>query len=210
MPVPVMGLVAQPTLEDWNLASISFAENSTGYTNMAASVSYTLWRNPDDHTDPVNLTELDDVTLRSLHDVPAWPRPAWMVEQIERMRYPLLWEAVRTTWHREPSALSSPHRVLVDHVNYVLMNRFRTELGLGEIGSTRFRAVVSASAVNDQVRVSVDGVEMQGFEIATDPFVYAIGADIGGGTVVTAVVPRDELDFVRIEFVERSEPTRRD
>jgi hypothetical protein len=149
MPVPVMGLVAQPTLEDWNLAGISFAENSTGYTDMAASVSYTLWRNPDDHTDPVNLTEVDDATLRSLDDVPAWPRPAWTVEQIERMRYPLLWEAVRTTWHREPSALSSLHRVLVDHVNYILTNRFRTELGLGEIGSTRFRAVVSARAVND-------------------------------------------------------------
>jgi hypothetical protein len=60
------------------------------------------------------------------------------------------------------------------------------------------------------VRVSVDGVEMQGFEIATDPFVYGIGADLGGGTVVTAGVPRDELDFVRIEFVECSEPKRRD
>jgi hypothetical protein len=41
-----------------------------------ASVSYTLWRNPDDPDDPVNLGELDEQQRRALEAAPAWPRPA--------------------------------------------------------------------------------------------------------------------------------------
>ena len=48
------------------------------------------------------------------------------------MRYPQLREAVRTTWHRDSSERSSVRSVLVDHVNYILMNQFRRELGLSE------------------------------------------------------------------------------
>ena len=66
---------------------------------------------------------------RAIELVPPWPRPAWLVEGVERMRYPQLWEAVRTTWHRDPSRLSSVHGLLVDHVNHILMNQCREEPG---------------------------------------------------------------------------------
>jgi hypothetical protein len=208
MPVPLMGLVVQSSLEDVSMESVAYGQDATGYVEMAASISYTLWRNPDDRSDPINLAVLDEKTRRSLDEVPPWPRPVWLVEQVERMRYPLLWEAVRTTWHRDPSELSAPRRVLIDHANYVLMNRFREELGLGEISSDRFAARLTERAVNDRMSVRVDGVEKPAIEIDADPYVYAIGAEIGAGTVVTAVVPRDELDYVRIEFAQRSEPKR--
>lgn len=44
----------------------------------------------------------------------------------------------------------------------------------------------------------------EGVEIGTDPFVYGVGASLGQGGVVTAVLPRDELDYIRVEFAKRS------
>jgi hypothetical protein len=83
------------------------------------------------------------------------------------------------------------------------MNRFRVELRLGDISSDRFAARLTERVVNDRVSVRVDGVEKPAIEIDADPYVYAIGGEIGGGTVVTAVVPRDELDYVRLAFAHR-------
>ncbi|KQM60431.1 hypothetical protein ASE64_01705 [Agreia sp. Leaf210] len=47
---------------------------------------------------------------------------------------------------------------------------------------------------------------MPAIEIDTDPFVYAIGVELAPDTVLTAVIPRDELQHVRIEFVRRIPP----
>lgn len=75
---------------------------------MTVSMSATLWRNPVNKSDPVNLADLDEATRRALDEVPPWPRPAWLVESVERMRYPMLWEAVQTTGIvRRPSAAPS-------------------------------------------------------------------------------------------------------
>ncbi|WP_440708228.1 hypothetical protein [Herbiconiux sp. YIM B11900] len=41
-------------------------------------------------------------------------------------------------------------------------------------------------------------------EIDTDPFVYAIGVQLARDTVLTAVIPREELQYVRVEFVRRA------
>lgn len=205
MPVPVMGFVAQPTLEDARMAN-TMSQGMTEFSSMTVGISYTLWRNPDDRSDTANLADLDESTRRGLDGPFPVPRPAWMVEQVERMRYPLLWEAVRTTWHRDPSDFSAPSRLLVEHANHILINRFRKELGLGELGADRFAARLTERAVNPRATVTVDGIELPALEIDTDPFVYAIGVELAAGTVVTAIVPRDDLDFVHIEFARR--PTR--
>ena len=62
---------------------------------------------------------------------------------------------------------------------------------------------VTVRAVNGRVTVLVDGVEVPAAEIDTDPFVYGIGAEVEGG-VVTAVLPRAELEHIRIQFATRS------
>ena len=208
LPVPVMGLVPQPSLEDVNLESIASGTNASGLTSMAVSISYTLWRNPDDRSDPVNLADLDDEMRRSLEVVPPWPRPAWLVEQVERMHYPLIWEAVRTSWARDPAERFAPARVLLDHVNHVLTNRFRAELGLGEVGADRFAPRLREQAVNPRAHLRADGVELPAVEIDTDPYVYAIGAQLPSGAVLTAVLPRDDLPHLRVEFAERLRPAR--
>ena len=171
---------------------------------MTASVTYTLWRNPADRSDPINLAGLNQQAGRTVEDAPPWPRPAWLVEQVKRMRYPQLWEAVRTTWHRDPSQRTSVRSVLVDHVNYVLMNQYRQELGLSHSPWDQPAPAVTDRMVNGQVSVFGNGAEVPGAEIDTDPFVYGIGAELAGGGVVTAVLPRAELKRIPIQFTTRA------
>ena len=206
MPVPVLGLVPQPSLDDVHMESTTSSQGTGGMSQMSVSINYTLWRNPLDRSDPVNLADLDESTRRAL-DVPAsHPRPAWLIEQVERMRYPMLWEAVRTAWHRDPSDLSTPSYLLVEHANYILMNRFREELGLGAIHTDRFSAQLTERTVNPSATAIVEGVQVPAVEIETDPFVYGIGVELAPDTVLTAVIPRDALPHVRIEFTRRASP----
>ncbi len=203
MPIPVMGLVPQPSLEEMDTAGFQSGEDDRGYSEMTASLSYTLWRNPNDHSDPINLADLDEQQRSAIEHVPPWPRPAWLVEHVGRLRYPLLWEAVQTSWHRDSSERTSVGELLVDHVNYILMNQFRQERGLSGNPWDQPAPDVTVRAVNRRVSVLVDGVEVPAAEIDTDPFVYGIGAELDGGGVVTAVIPRAELGHVRIQFATR-------
>ncbi|OIH84226.1 hypothetical protein BLJ79_12215 [Arthrobacter sp. UCD-GKA] len=203
MPVPVRGLVPQPSLEDPGWVGLASGLDDRGYSDMTASLSYVLWRNPDDRSDPVNLADLDEQTRLAIEDVPPWPRPAWLLEHVERMRYPQLWEAVRTTWNRDSSDRSSVGSVLVEHVNSILVNQFREKRGLGGNPWDHPAPEVTPGSVNGRVTVLVDRVEAPAAEIDTDPFVYGIGAALEGGAVVTAVLPRAELGRIRIEFTTR-------
>lgn len=202
MPIPIIEFAAQPSLEvaDFN---VSTTGSGRGLDEMAVSVSATLWRNPVDKSDPVNLADLDDVTRRSIEEVPPWPRPAWLIEYVERMRYPMLWEAVQTTWHREESERSTLDVLLAHHTNHILMNQFRQELGLSA-HDWDSAALTSERAVRRGVDVMIDGVPISGVEIDTDPFVYAVGAKLPRGGTLTAVIPREHLPYLTLEFVQRS------
>ena len=203
MPVPVMGLVPQPSLEDPDWVGLASGLDDRGYSDMTASLSYVLWRNPDDRSDPVNLADLDEQTRMAIEHVPPWPRPAWLLEHVVRMRHTQLWEAVRTTWNRDSCDLSSVGSVLVEHVNHILMNQYRQERGLGGNPWDRQAAEVAVRSVKSRAKVLVDGVDVPAAEIDTDPFVYGIGAELEGGAVVTAVLPRAELGRIRVEFTTR-------
>jgi hypothetical protein len=203
----VLGLRAQPSLEDWGALGLETGADGSGAWMRAVTVGYTLWRNPADRDDPANLAELDDDTRRSLDQEPPWPRPPWILDMVQRMRYPMLWEAVRTSWHRDASELSTLPYLLAHHANHVLMNRFREELGLepgptGADGAWR----VTERNVNPAAQLDVDGERMPASEIDTDPFVYAIGVRLDPTTVATVVVPRDELPFVDLALATRTAP----
>jgi hypothetical protein len=204
MPIQIMGLVPQPSLEDTDSVGLGYGQDARGYSDMTASVTYTLWRNPIDRSDPINLADLDEQTRRAIEDVPPWPRPAWLVKQVKRMRYPQLMEAVRTTWHRDRSERTSTRSVLLDHVNYILMNQYRQELGLGGNPWDQHAPTGIDLMFNDQVTVLVSGLEMPAVEVDTNPFVYGIGTELPGGGIVTAVLPRAELNRIQIQFTTRS------
>lgn len=91
-----MGLVPQPAIEDTGRPAIMESTGGSGRSQLAVSFSYTLWRNPDAHADPVNLKHLGPEEQAAIETVPPWPRPVWLIEYVEMMRYPQLWEAVRT------------------------------------------------------------------------------------------------------------------
>lgn len=191
-------LVDQRTLEfaDISLSSLS---DGTSFSMMAESVSWTLWRNPDDRSDPANLADLDDATRRSHDEVPPWPRPSWLIEEVERMRYPRLMEAVRTTWNRDETELTTLDRLLVEHANYILRNQFREELGIG-IQDWDSPALATERTVRHGVELIIDGAPVTGAMIETDPFVYAVGAKLSNGGTLTAVVPREHLPCITLEF----------
>lgn len=202
LPIAVMGLVPQPSLEDTGWVGLNSAHGRDGYTELTAVLSYTLWRHPADRSDPRNLAELDEDTRRAIREVPPWPRPPWLIEQVERMRYPQLEEAVRTTWDRDPSSAPSLATRLIDHVEHVLVNRFRRELGLSDVGSDWPWGQIPESAVSTAV-TTVDGVELPAVELDTDPLVYGAGVTLPSGGLATAVISRAELEHVRIGFATR-------
>lgn len=194
---PLMGLVPQPTIEDTDRPAI-MEVGGEGLSQLAVSFSYMLWRNPDDRADPVNLKDLAPHEQAAIETIPPWPRPAWLVEYVESMRYPQLWEAVRTCWTRDQSEYTTLDRQLIDHTNYILMNQFREDLGLtpGPTGDGPW--MVGPSSVNTAATLEIDGEVVPAVEIDTDPFVYAVGAHIRPDVVTTVVIARDHLPHVRL------------
>jgi hypothetical protein len=202
---PVMGLVPQPSVEDANAVGIGGGKDQHGDSDLSVSITYTLWRNPLDRADPVNFAELDEQTRVSL-EPPPWPRPAWLVAQAERLRYPMLWEAVRTTWHRDQREHNTLAAQLIHHTNYILVNQFREELGLPAMPGSEDWRQVKPSAVNRAATLEVDGIVVPAFEVDTDPFVYAVGVELSPGVAATAVIARDHLPFVRLALTTRTVP----
>ncbi len=200
----VLGLVPQPHVEDWCALGIETGARNGVTDRFAAVLSYTFWRNPADRADPINLAELDDATRTALDTTPSWPRPPWLLDRVERMRYPMLWEAVRTSWHREDARRPSVPAELVRHVNNVLANRHHTEWTRDPAALAHgLPEHVDERHVERDIPVTVDGATIPGLRIDTDPFVLGIAADLGAGRTLTAVVDRDALPFLTIEFAER-------
>ena len=95
----------------------------------------------------------------------------------------------------------TPESTLVAHVNHILTNSFR-ELRVvdgipGELDSPVTESHMEAFAV------PVDGVDVPGMRIDTDPHVYAVGAGLGD-RILTAALARDHLPHVTVAFTTRA------
>ena len=178
MPMPIVGLVPQPHLEDWGAIGVGTGTRNGVLDSCEVSISYTLWRNPDEPDDPVNLAELDEQQRRALEVEPPWPRPPWLVEQVRRMRYPMLWECARTRWNREPGGFDTIQAQLAVHVNHILINQFRQPRAVDGDPPAELDNPVDERCVETGIPVLVDGVTRQGFRIDTDPHVYGVGVDL--------------------------------
>lgn len=197
-PVPAITFVPQPTVED-GMPGFQTGSDQTGLLEMSVSFTYTLVRNPDDRAAHENLRELDEDTQRTLEELPYRDRPEWIVEMAERARYPQLHEAVRTSWSRTEDEHSDLDAVLLHHVNHVLLNHFRAGWN-GVAGSVNPAPDVTAAAIQRDARLVVDGETLDGIRVDTDPHVHALGARLPSGGILTVVVPRDELDYLTLEF----------
>lgn len=205
MPVPILGLVPQPHVEDWGSFSLSSGTSNGVVNEMTAGINYTFWRNPADRDDPVNLAELDDQTRRAIDMQTPWPRPKWLLDSVARMRYPMLWEAVRTAWRADGPHQPTPAEELVRHINHILTNHYSTR-SANDPGVRRGLpdSPVTERHVEHHVPVLVNGVGIDGVRIDSDSHVVGIGADLGDAGVLTAVLDRDALPHLTIEFSTRS------
>jgi len=203
-PVPVVTLVGQDTVEEASAGTES--QTSSGRMVMeAVTLSFTLWRNPADHNDPANLADIPEDIKSSLDTEPPWPLPPWIVQWRARMRYPLLWDAVRTTYFSEGSSPHSPEAALVQHANYILMNTFRSERMRGGFPGEMV-APLTEDPIEHGFPIMVDGVEVAGMRVDGDPHVFGLAADLGG-RLLTAVFAREHLPFLTLAFQDRKSPT---
>lgn len=196
---PVVALAAQDAVEETGWGTVG-----SGDTLIELALSYTLWRNPADRDDPANPAELTPELRASLDHVPPWPLPAWLVETRHRMRYPMLWEAVRTTRvpptgraeHQEPDA------VLVHHVNHILINAFRAERVRGEHADAEVLGAATRAAV-ESGSVTFDGAAHPGLRLDADAHVTGVAVDLGD-RIASAVIARDHLPYLTLALATRA------
>jgi hypothetical protein len=204
--VPLMTLAPQPTIEETSVALSSETGNGRPVLE-AAALSYTLWRNPADRDDPLNLLELSPQMRASLDVEPVAPLPQWMIDAVGRIRYPSLWEAVRTTHLSDRSTFHTAESTLVEHVNYILMNNFREERMRGDFPG-ELDGRVTEKSIEHGVPISVDGTELPGMRIDTDPHVLGLALDLGH-SILTVAIAREHLPLLTLAFVTRPAPARR-
>ena len=124
--VPLLTLVAQESVEAAGSRQQAAGSGTSSQTQNqrpvmeSATLTYTLWRNPPDRDDPVNIADLTEEMRASLDVEPPWPLPKWMVQTRVRMRYPLLRDAVRTTHISDGSTWHTPKRDLLLHFCLVM------------------------------------------------------------------------------------------
>jgi hypothetical protein len=206
MPFRVFGLAPQSGLEEIGPSGFGSGYDADGTRDGHVGLTYAVFRNPAERSDPANLADVDDAAREALEQRPSWPLPAWYLRQLDLQRYPMLWEAIRTSWHRDAGE-QSIDEALVDHTNYVLMNQFRVQRGLdGSFGSLPPAPDVTAASVQRGATLRVDGVDRPAVRIDTDPHVFAIGVPVDD-TLVTVVINRDELQHLALEVVTRGRET---
>ncbi|BDZ52183.1 hypothetical protein GCM10025867_44240 [Frondihabitans sucicola] len=199
--VPLMTLAAQSALTELGVGTMSGSSNGEAAVLEVVSISFTLWRNPADPEDPANLAELSEEQQRAVDLVPTTPLPAWMVERLRLMRYPMLWEAVQTT-RESGEGRETVEAVLVGHVNHIVTNSFRDERVRGDFPGELDSPVTEKHI--ERVPVVVDGMEVPGVRIDTDPDVFGLGVALEG-RIATAVVAREFLPRVTLAFETRLE-----
>ncbi|MDF2442393.1 MAG: hypothetical protein JWR01_596 [Subtercola sp.] len=197
--VPLMGFARQAALTEFGVSTVGSSSNGGPTSLDSVALSYTVWRRPDDHNDPVNLADLSVQMRESLDAEPVKPLPPWMLELRHLMHFPALWEGVLTT--RMPAvAGQTPESVLVAHANHILTNTFRDERVVdgfpGRLDSPVEQRHIQPASVR------VDDADVPGLRIDTDPHVFALGADLGD-RMLTTVVSRDHLPHLTLAFESR-------
>jgi len=196
LPTSVLGLVPQPSVEDTDTLDLAEGSDAAGLLDVSVGITYTLWRNPADHSDPVNLAALTPEMRAIIEQTTPWPRPQWLIEHIERQRYPQLWLAVRTTWRRDGGVNLT--EALIDHLEDVAGR------GDGEHWADRRSvALRAAEATRRDTTIEVNGATRDAVEIGTHPPLYAVGTRVSPTTVATVVLPRRDLRYVEIALATR-------
>ncbi|RWZ46143.1 hypothetical protein ELQ90_16085 [Labedella phragmitis] len=191
---PVFGLVPQPHVRELDVLSTV----ATGEELSEVSVSYSFLAEPGDPTDPRNL-------VPTVRDIDGWlekaerdGQPEWFVRGLQSMRFPMVWEAVRTTTRVDPWAATTAER-LAAHMEHVLLNTADERQRRDDSGIPSLDAGVTAAHALP-ANVAVDGAERPGIQIDTDatvigPSASTCGSSRGGALIMRADRGVDPMPF---------------
>ena len=169
---PVFSLVEQPGL----IRLDGLSTVATGDRLVEVSVSYSHLVAPEDPTDPRGLVDdIDEVTgwIEKAHRD---GRPEWFVRSLEALRFPMLWETVRTA-RRDADGATSLAESLARHLDHVLINTVEgRRRRSGDRPGRELDGPVNPAHARPAT-VVVDGLPREGVEIDTD-------ADLTGWAVI--------------------------
>ncbi|QHF24578.1 hypothetical protein GTU73_11520 [Rathayibacter sp. VKM Ac-2804] len=182
LPGPVYTFASPHHLEPFT-ASAALASGRT----VSVSVSYTFYRHPARREDPRNFVDLSPAQRTAIARADSSTLPAWLRDQIRRMRYPTLFEAVRTSL---PIPAERAHP-LEARLEAHLVDSLRS-LFPGQPVSERLRTVRGAPLAGHEVRrgvpLPIDGEPHRSHRVEIAPHFLAIGARLDD-RYVTAVIP---------------------
>lgn len=193
---PVFGLVSQPHLGELD----GLSTVATGEELVEVSVSYSFLAIPTDLTDPRNL-------VPTVRDIEGWlekaerdGQPEWFVRSLESMRFPMIWEAVRTATRRDAFGATTAER-LAAHMEHVLVNTADERRRRDDSGIPSLDGGVSAAHARPAT-VTVDGNEHPGIRIDTDATVIGWAVEVDD-SLVSIVVDRDRAEHLDVELTAR-------
>jgi hypothetical protein len=194
---PLFTFAPQPCLAEMGFSTVAIGGELT-----EVSISYSVFRNPDDPDDPVNFTdarEESDSLVREARDA---GQPDWFTDAVRSMRHPTLWEAVCTM--RLPQVLGqSIAESLAGHMNHIIVNSMEGRVRATAEGIPELDSDVSPRHARNGATVIVDGIGFDAIHIDTDPDVVGWALDTDGCRVLIAF-DRDYAGLVDIALVRRA------
>lgn len=193
---PAFGFAAQP-----HLAELAATTETSRARVVGVSLSYTYYRHPIYRDHPTNFVDLTLEQSRAVERAEASNLPEWMIEQISRIRYPTLWDAIRTgkavpgdpknalelrlTAHaNDVRRTTNPHHVPVRAPHAIMTGR------------------VSQADLLESTRVIVDREPHRGRLLDLGAHIVALGARIDN-RYLTAVYDRRTAPRIALEFATR-------
>ena len=158
-PPPVVGLIPQPSITDSAGSASRKHEAPRGTPRPPLTAATRSGVTPTIIPTPLKPRRSLTPTCASLDAEPPWPRPAWLIE-VAPTRYPMLRQAVRTSWNREPSERTALAEQLVDHTNHVLRNQYREQLEQPGPHESTGDWMTTISAVREGATARLDGADV--------------------------------------------------
>lgn len=195
-PGPVYGFVSQPQLQEFAATT----REATGRV-VQIGLSYSFLRLPQRPDDPVNFIELTAEQRQAIERASASTLPGWLKEQIARMRYPTLFDAVRTS---VPIPAERAHPIEARLAAHMLdtLQATRPRTATTESAQYGFPPLFHDDDVIRGMPVRVDGETVRSYRVETHPDIVGVGIH-HNDAYVTAVVPKGVLPAIDLAFTLR-------
>lgn len=177
---PVFAFVAQPHLEEG-----SYGTKGVNDQLMEASLTYSVYRHPDDLENPSNFAEDIASTQSAIAKAVSDKQPEWFMESLRRRRYPMLWEAVSTTRLGLDADRSLAER-LAERVNHVLINTVESRRRSSEGAPPTLDHEVAAGDAQSGFTLNIDGTDIEALLLDSDPDVIGWAAEVDDCAVLIA------------------------